>query len=454
MRQRLKENFQQAKTDLAKLKKDVGETGQTKVNIVRLHALEREVDAYSPNKMESQARAIRQRNFRGKIDSELEPAELGDKVAPFTKYGKNYNDSQLYEMYNRVGKLALGLPSFGPNILRTVHVTAVMTLCYCLDINLSDQRIQDHFALARHGMYEMKRSYNLVKQEKAPVHPDSLSAKVAGVINAHGALDDCRDVRKRRDFLAVQRDALRECLGTDFFDGLSQGVADALNPVQEALIEIHRDIREGHEKIEGKLDVVMRELGVGKLDELLRLIREQRNDKIGASESCTCKCKSAKSVDESQEVGQKHGLTDGEKGGSGSTAKRKKGEFGAHAFPILRKMNGLVIKTVEKMGLIPGQKYTPKKEKWTMYNTKSFTGLTTEKVKDVFEKMYPNDDKGEDADTWRAFRDKEFSFKNARDCVRQSENEGVNTEWQDWFCRKCKKADCACEPKAFTAMDS
>lgn len=93
-------------------------------------------------------------------------AELGDKVCPFTKYGKSYNSDKLRDLYKYAGKYTLGLAAFGPNILRSIHVTDVMNLCYKLGISENDPRLVRHFALARHGEFERRRAYNLAKMDK------------------------------------------------------------------------------------------------------------------------------------------------------------------------------------------------------------------------------------------------------------------------------------------------
>lgn len=53
--------------------------------------------------------------------------ELEENMGPITEFGKTYNRTQLYTLYRYVGRHCLGLPAFGPNIFRTMHVTAVLT---------------------------------------------------------------------------------------------------------------------------------------------------------------------------------------------------------------------------------------------------------------------------------------------------------------------------------------
>lgn len=152
MRRRLQENYQVALGELEK-----AENSGDKKNINRV---KKEVQRYAPREEEKSAHnELVRRIGRSQVAArDIVYAELGDKVAPLTKYCKMYNDKQLYNMYLYVGKYASGLPAFGPNILRTVHVTTVMTACYKLGIPSDDARVVNHFALARHGEYERRRA--------------------------------------------------------------------------------------------------------------------------------------------------------------------------------------------------------------------------------------------------------------------------------------------------------
>ncbi|CAN0158089.1 unnamed protein product [Ectocarpus sp. 4 AP-2014] len=94
-------------------------------------------------------------------------AELGDKLCPFSEHGKNCNNSQLLDLCRCVGEHGLGLPAFGPNILRKIHVTSVMTVCYQLGINKDDDTVLNHVALGRHGEYEKRKAYDLAKADNA-----------------------------------------------------------------------------------------------------------------------------------------------------------------------------------------------------------------------------------------------------------------------------------------------
>lgn len=77
--------------------------------------------------------------------------ELGENIGPITKFGKNYSRTQLYNLFKYVGKYCLGLPSFGPNILRSMHVTAVLIKAIDQGKKYDDPEIKDIFALARRG---------------------------------------------------------------------------------------------------------------------------------------------------------------------------------------------------------------------------------------------------------------------------------------------------------------
>lgn len=150
MRLRLQENYQEACDELERAREqhgvEEGRGGKGAAAALRLlKKKEGEVKKYAPKAIDRSARVDRVLNARRSKPGVLGDAELGDKAAPFTKYGKNYTNDQLTDMYRHVGKYALGLPAFGPNILRTIHVTTVMTLCHRLNISIDDQCIKDHF---------------------------------------------------------------------------------------------------------------------------------------------------------------------------------------------------------------------------------------------------------------------------------------------------------------------
>ena len=52
--------------------------------------------------------------------------EFGENIGPITEFGASYGRGQLYTLFKYVGRHCLGLPAFGPNILRSMHVTAVL----------------------------------------------------------------------------------------------------------------------------------------------------------------------------------------------------------------------------------------------------------------------------------------------------------------------------------------
>lgn len=91
--------------------------------------------------------------------------ELGVNIGPITEFGKNYSRTQLYTLFNYVGKYCLGLSSFGPNILRSMHVTAVLIKAIDQGKKYDDPEIKDIFALARHGQYYREKTYNMVKAD-------------------------------------------------------------------------------------------------------------------------------------------------------------------------------------------------------------------------------------------------------------------------------------------------
>lgn len=227
MRIRLQENFAAAKTkekaaqeEEQQARKKLGvATGRTEVTVAEkelkkatesLKTASNEVKKYGVRKEENEnqdelARLCRRRGKARVVGC----AELGDKLCPFTEYGKNYTGSQLRDLYKHVGQYGLGLPAFGPNILRTIHVTSVMTVCYQLGIPQSDDRVLNHFALGRHGEYEMKKAYNLAKADNSNNDPNSFSSQISGVIGTLGFNDACSEA----DYVQQQNAALEKWIG-------------------------------------------------------------------------------------------------------------------------------------------------------------------------------------------------------------------------------------------------
>ena len=91
--------------------------------------------------------------------------ELGENIGPITEFGRNYSRTQLYSLFRYVGKYCLGLTAFGPNILRSMHVTAVLIKAIKQGKKYDDPEIKDIFALARHGQFYREKTYNMVKAD-------------------------------------------------------------------------------------------------------------------------------------------------------------------------------------------------------------------------------------------------------------------------------------------------
>lgn len=91
--------------------------------------------------------------------------ELGENIGPITEFGQNYSRTQLYRLFRYVGRYCLGLPAFGPNILRSMHVTAVLIKAIKAGKKYDDPEIKDIFALARHGLFYREKTYNMVKAD-------------------------------------------------------------------------------------------------------------------------------------------------------------------------------------------------------------------------------------------------------------------------------------------------
>ncbi|CAN0417853.1 unnamed protein product [Ectocarpus sp. 12 AP-2014] len=99
--------------------------------------------------------------------------QLTEKLCPFTEDGEAYDNSKLYDLYKYVGRRALGIPRFGPNILRSVHVTKVVRYCLLNDIDPNHSDVVRLFALARHGEDERVKTYDLMKAELVALGGDS-----------------------------------------------------------------------------------------------------------------------------------------------------------------------------------------------------------------------------------------------------------------------------------------
>lgn len=114
---------------------------------------------------EEQQRLKKEGKSNKVINAAAKKYRLAEKVGPFNKNGKCYGNKELYELFKYVGKRALGLPFFGPNILRTVHVTRVVKYCIKNGIDSNHPDVVRLFALARHGEHERKRSYDSLKAD-------------------------------------------------------------------------------------------------------------------------------------------------------------------------------------------------------------------------------------------------------------------------------------------------
>lgn len=73
-------------------------------------------------------------NVNKKINAAASRYLLTEKIGSFDEKGKVYDNNKLYNLFKYVGKRALGLPFFGPIILRTIHVTKVVR--YCVENNI------------------------------------------------------------------------------------------------------------------------------------------------------------------------------------------------------------------------------------------------------------------------------------------------------------------------------
>lgn len=201
------EELQQAEKDLERVTKP-------------LAAAIRRLNEYSPTKEEKNNESERA-VYEGREKRTIECAELGGKVCPFTKNGESYNSDKLRDLYKYAGKYTLVLPAFGRNILRSVHVTDVMNLCYNPGISKNDPRIVRHFALARHGEFERRGACNLAKIDNLQDDEGSLGSLLAGILQTQSYAS--RPLNKE-DMRRAHGEALYKILG-DSFDADISGAA-------------------------------------------------------------------------------------------------------------------------------------------------------------------------------------------------------------------------------------
>lgn len=189
MRKHLEANYKDARSQVQKAQTNLAdaERNSTKDGVVKarkiLAAVERQLAEYAPTESERKNEKDRAKAEK-RVEREIGHAELGDKVCTFTAYGKNYDQGMLNDMYKYVGEYYLGLPAFGSNVLRSIHVTDVMEVCYKIGIHYNDQRLVRHFALARHGEFERKRAYNGHTMDMVQDDPNSLGAVFAGILQS------------------------------------------------------------------------------------------------------------------------------------------------------------------------------------------------------------------------------------------------------------------------------
>lgn len=104
-------------------------------------------------------------------------------------------------MYRYVGTYLLGLPAFGPNILRSMHVTAVLTKAVKEGKKHDDPEVVNLFSLARHGIFEREKTYNTVKHDLQVADGDTFQGQNHGLAQTYGEGDESVTAGDRDDFL-------------------------------------------------------------------------------------------------------------------------------------------------------------------------------------------------------------------------------------------------------------
>lgn len=472
MKNRLAENFAAAKADetaAREAEKNAGEQlmaakGPREVTVAQkvlakakesLAKASRVVQNYAPKKQEhnndqERARTSDRTNLRQRKSRVLEFAELGDKVCPFTEYGKNYNGSQLGALYRHVGQSGLGLPAFGPNILRTIHVTAVMNVCYQLGINQADDRVLNHFALGRHGEYEMRKAYNLAKSDNSNDDPNSFSAQISGIT---GTLAFNRECMSAEEVARMQNSALEKWIPKSLScrGGISMPESMGQEPV-EVMMAMLRGLF-------SKQQVVDDDEG------MMALRKQEEKERLEASilESAVRKRRAEQELHSlggaavlsgpRKETGS--GPVSGVKRSGGNADKAKppkkranRGTFTLSDIPLLLEMNSLFLREMKKMGFDKREKGLKLKRgsrKHSMANCKTFAGMMTEGVKEcMMENIVEKEEDGCEVVRrfYELFSDRE---ERIRAIVKKANKQaGSQCRWSHWFCFTCEKVQCAC----------
>lgn len=129
--------------------------------------------------------------------------ELEENMGPITEFGKTYNRTQLYTLYRYVGSHCLGLPAFGPNILRSMHVTAVLGNAFEEGKKHDDPEIVNLFALARHGIFEREKMYNMVKRDLQVADGGTFQGQNHGLAQTYGEDGEPVIAHDEDDFLSL-----------------------------------------------------------------------------------------------------------------------------------------------------------------------------------------------------------------------------------------------------------
>lgn len=377
-------------------------------------------------------------------------AELGDKLCPFTEYGKNYTGSQLRDLYKHVGQYGLVLPALGPNILRTIHVTSVMTVCYQLGIPQSDDRVLNHFALGRHGEYEMRKAYNLAKADNSNNDPNSFSSQISGVIGTLGFNDACSEA----NYVQQQNAALEKWIGKSKSCWYDKSATTSTGDGSfEGVMVMWRDMF-SKQMVDDPETASLR-----KKEEKMRLEASILNSEASKAES---KVRKRKAEIELQSLGE-GGVSSVPRvqAGSGlvssgkvdetraSRKRAKRGTFDVSHVPLLLKMNALVLREVKRMGFDErgkGKGLTRGSPKHSMANCKTFSGMCTEGVrKCMTESIVEEDADGREVvgQFYELFAGRE---ERVRKIVKEAAKQpGVGCKWSHWFCFTCDKVQCTCE---------
>lgn len=396
--------------------------------------------------------------------------ELGENIGPITEFGKCYSGDQLWRLFKYVGKYTLGLPSFGPNILRTMHVTAVMIRAIKLNKRHDDPEIVRLFALARHGEFERQKSYNLVKADMVQRNSQELVFRCAGLVGTaelnirpgdcgidtvyHG--EKFLDLFEEEGGLSSERDSVRAPVEGNCSEGLLSRLDSlfdkhfpqvAFDDDPEHQAEVRKEARLKKE-IERE-EIILRNVGH---EIRLKRLREEREEKEH-------QVYEGPKRPDSVSVGQKRPIQDESKGslgkrkvvGNGWGKRKCRDQDWLQNFQRLLRMNEFFIQAAVAEGVDPRGVYKRKEHPLQVAikgaNAKSFGVLGSENIAGFMLKAFEagTEERGFCSSFYNHFGTGDNGARNIKTVVDRAKKAKKVFRWSEWFCTDCKNIECECK---------